>query len=1004
MEHAIGLGLILTLRDRASAGLDAVRGKLTALRDVSQDMMRRFDEGAKQLVAGIASMAAGVKMFGLLGGLFGVSVDTAAEFEQAMARVGAVSGAVGEDFERLSKQARDLGRETQFSATQAAASQENLARAGFKTNEIINAMPGLLNMAAAEGMDLANAADIASSAIRGFGLDASEANRVADVLAKTSSASNTSIALLGESLKYVAPLAKGLGFSIEQTNAMLGVMANAGIKGSQAGTSLKSAFQRLSEEPKRVAKALDSLGVKAKTSTGDLRPLPELMKDIAAKTQGMGKGDKIGILSKIFGGVASSGMLAIMDAVANGSLPELEKALYSCSGAAKEMAERMNATAKGAMLRLESASEGLKIVIGNHLLPVYTWLIDKMAQFKSWLTQLIEAHPVISKAVIYFTTALIGLSGAALIVVGALMSISGLMKMWPLLKVLAVSALSNIRAQARLALASFTKLSVPIVGLVALAGVLFYAWRKNLWGIRDMVTAVAEGFKMALSASADGIAEVDDELISKLKAAGVWDFAVTMGKVFFRVRMFWNGLVDGLKEGWNFILDIFDGIKDFFSPIVESGQQLLKFLGILKPATKTQVDTWKSWGQLFGRLAPAIIAVIGAFKGFKVITGIVGTLGSAITGMFSLIMAHPVVAAITALIALGVYLYNNWEKISEEIGGYAAWVKGKWQGFLDWWNSWSLADVFNALIDKAAKVIEKIKKPFIEFYDWITDKFSKLNPFNWELPSWLGGGEPAPASEVEVGKQAIVQQHGTLDFTPSYMRAAPVVSVKPPEVPAVKVPPAPPAAAQAPIVNVPPAVQTTTVTPSIPEPPAVNVLPAAQAVIITPPAPQPQPVSVLPATQAVTVNPQTVQPPVVEVAAPSPAVITPPAAPITPVLKSPIVIPEQQDNPVLINAVTDIERRLGGLVGGDIVPRALAPQSQAPSSPLLIQHSQNQANMTGQATVQAQAQAPERPVKVENEVNVKVESKPVELVLDGERIGSFTLRWLERQSVRSGVG
>ncbi len=205
MDNAIGLGIILSLQDRASAGLESIRNRMTALRDVSQEMMKKFDEGAKQMIAGFASMAAGAKVLGVLNSTFGSSVTTAADFEQAMARVGAVSGATGEDFEKLSKQARDLGRDTQYSASQAAASQESLARAGFKTNEIINAMPGLLNMAAAEGMDLANAADIAASALRGFGMDASEMNRVADVLAKTSAASNTSIASLGESLKYVAP-------------------------------------------------------------------------------------------------------------------------------------------------------------------------------------------------------------------------------------------------------------------------------------------------------------------------------------------------------------------------------------------------------------------------------------------------------------------------------------------------------------------------------------------------------------------------------------------------------------------------------------------------------------------------------------------------------------------------------------------------------------------------------------------------------------------------------
>ncbi len=745
MDNMLGLGIILSLQDRASAGLEAIKGRLTALRDVSQDMMKKFDAGAKQLIGGIASMAAGAKMFGVLNNMFGVSVNIAADFEQAMARVGAVSGAIGEDFEKLSRQARDLGRDTQYSATQAANSQELLARAGFQTNEIIAAMPGLLDMASAEGMDLANAADIASSALRGFGLGAEEMNRVADVLAKTSSASNTSISLLGESLKYVAKPASALGFTIEQTNAMLGAMANSGIKGSQAGTALKAAFLRLSQEPTRVAKALKALGVSSKDAEGNLRPIPDLMTDLAAKMTGMGKAQKLGYLANIFGAEAASGMLAVMEAVADGSLPELEKALYSCSGAAKEMSERMNATAQGAMKRLESASEGLRIAIGNHLLPVYTWIINKMAEFKSWLTQLIEAHPILTKAVIGFTTALLGLSGAALIVVGALMSISGLIKMWPLLKIMAVSALSNIRMQARMALASFSKLTIPIVGLVALAGILFYAWRKNLWGIRDMVTAVSEGFKMALSASTDGIAEVDEELANKLKAAGIWDFAVTMGKVFFRVRQFWNGLVEGFKEGLNFLKGGIDWLKGIFAPVIESGQELLKFLGILKPVAKTQAETWKAWGQLIGRIAPIVLTVIAAFKGISIVVGIV----KAVTGAFALlnamILANPILAIVAVCVAAGIYLYSHWEEISEwfanfweNMGEYAQaaadWVKEKWQAVADWWDSWTIADVFAPVIDFAKRVRDYVIQKFEELKAWwdswkFTDVFAPVIAF-----------------------------------------------------------------------------------------------------------------------------------------------------------------------------------------------------------------------------------------------------------------------------------
>gem|GEM_PF-2945812 len=732
MDNAIGLGIILSLRDRASAGLDAVRNKLTALRDVSDKMMKRFDEGAKQMVAGFASMAVGAKVIGVMNNMFGSSVNTAADFEQAMARVGAVSGAVGKDFEALTKQARDLGRDTQYSATQVANSQELLARAGFQTNEIISAMPGLLNMTAAEGMDLATGADIAASALRGFGMSADEMNRVADVLAKTSSASNTSISLLGESLKYVAKPAAALGFTIEQTNAMLGAMANSGIKGSQAGTALRAAFLRLSKEPKAVANALAELGVSSKTTEGNLRPLPELMLDLSKKLAGMGTGDKMKYLANIFGSEAATGMLAVMEAAMDTSdkgLAALERALYGCSGAAKQMADRMNATAQGAMKRLESASEGMRIAIGNHLLPVYTKAIDLMAQFKSWLTQLIEEHPIISKAVIGFTAAILGLSGTALILVGAMASVDGMIKMWPLLRKMAVYALTSIKAQARMALTSLSGLSVPVIGMIALAGALYYAWRKNLWGIRDMVTAVTEGFRMAWSASTDGIAEIDDALAKKLKAAGILDYAIIVGQVFFRIRKFISGFIEGLKDTYNFVVGIFDWLKGIFSPVIESGQELLKFLGILKPVAKTQTDTWRAWGQLLGRFAPAVIGVITAFKGMRIIKGIFWDLGKAILGMFSLITAHPIIALITIIAGLAVYAYNHWDEITayvsekwQKITGLCAkaadWVKRKWQALKNWWNSWTLKDIFAPLIDCAVSVWNFVKRKWNDFLEW----------------------------------------------------------------------------------------------------------------------------------------------------------------------------------------------------------------------------------------------------------------------------------------------
>ena len=314
----------------------------------------------------------------------GAPVMQAAEFEHAAARLNAVAFSGGgrnaeEDakaFKALQAQARQLGRDTQFTAVQAAQSQENLARAGFNANEIISAMPGLLDMAAAEGMDLANAADIMASSLRGFGLEASDAARVSNILAQTSAASNSSITGLGDSMKYVAPVAKGLGVSVEETSAMLGIMANAGIKGSQGGTALRAAFLRLSKEPKAVANALAELGIKSRDAKGNMRELPELMQALSARMKNMGSADKMKYLSNIFGSEAASGMLAVMEASVDGSLQQLTRLNRESSGQLQAMSKHTGISIEELRAGMEKADKyarALGISFGD--LSVYTSML-----------------------------------------------------------------------------------------------------------------------------------------------------------------------------------------------------------------------------------------------------------------------------------------------------------------------------------------------------------------------------------------------------------------------------------------------------------------------------------------------------------------------------------------------------------------------------------------------------------------------------------------------------
>lgn len=210
-----------------------------------------------------------------LAGVATAAAKTGADFESQMSRVKAISGATGEEFEKLKAQAIELGAETSFSASQAAEGMENLAAAGFTTAETMEAMPGLLDLAAASGEDLASSSDIAASALRGFGMEASEAGHVADVLAENANRTNSSVAETGEAMKYVAPLARSAGLSFEETAAAIGIMANAGIQGSQAGTTLRGAISRLSKPTDDMQNAMDDLGISFYDADGKMKSLSD---------------------------------------------------------------------------------------------------------------------------------------------------------------------------------------------------------------------------------------------------------------------------------------------------------------------------------------------------------------------------------------------------------------------------------------------------------------------------------------------------------------------------------------------------------------------------------------------------------------------------------------------------------------------------------------------------------------------------------------------------------
>lgn len=299
-----------------------------------------------------------------LGGVSAAAIKVGSDFESQMSRVKAISGATGEEFDQLKAQAMQLGADTSFSASQAAEGMENLAAAGFTTSEIMNAMPGLLNLAAASGEDLASSSDIAASTLRGFGLAASDAAHVADVLAANANRTNSSVADTGEAMKYIAPLARAAGLSLEETAAAIGIMANAGVNGSQAGTSLRGALSRLSKPTDDMAAAMDELGISFYDSNGKMKSLTEQVGMFRQATEGMTDEQKNNYLVTLYGQEALSGMLALINE-GEGSLGELTNAYKNCDGAAQEAAETMQDNLSGALEQLSGSAETLGLAFYN---------------------------------------------------------------------------------------------------------------------------------------------------------------------------------------------------------------------------------------------------------------------------------------------------------------------------------------------------------------------------------------------------------------------------------------------------------------------------------------------------------------------------------------------------------------------------------------------------------------------------------------------------------------
>ena len=317
------------------------------------------------------------------------AMTTFGNFEQQMNRVKAISGATGGQFDQLKQRAVELGASSVFSASEVAQAMENMASAGMNVNDIYSASAGVMDLAAVSGRDMGLAAEAVASAMNQFGIAGENATHVADVYAKAAADTNAETVDMAEAMKYAGPVMSSLNSSFEETAAAIGIMSNAGIKGSQAGTTLRTAMQRLAAPTDVASKLMQSLGISAYNSEGQMKPISELLPHLQERLSGLSEEQRNNALNTLFGKESLSGMLALLDSAG----PEFDgvvSGLQNSNGAAKEMADTMNSGLTGSIENLKGKLETAAITVSERFAPYIEQLADKVGELTEWFTNLSE--------------------------------------------------------------------------------------------------------------------------------------------------------------------------------------------------------------------------------------------------------------------------------------------------------------------------------------------------------------------------------------------------------------------------------------------------------------------------------------------------------------------------------------------------------------------------------------------------------------------------------------
>lgn len=580
------------------------------LKNVNAELARApFDEyAAKAEKVGGTLTSVGQKLLPLSTGIAGLgvaAVKTTADFDSEMSKVSAISGATGTDLDKLRGKAREMGAKTKFSASEAAQGMQYMAMAGWKTQDMMDGLEGIMNLAAASGEDLASTSDIVTDALTAFGLSAKDSSHFSDILAAASSNANTNVSMMGETFKYAAPVLGSLGYTAEDAALAIGLMANAGIKSSQAGTSLRGAITNLAKPTDTVAAAMDKYGISLTDSSGKMLSLRELMEQLRQKLGGLSEAEQAQAAAALFGKNAMSGMLAII----NGSDKDFEKlagAIDNCDGSSEKMANTMNDNLQGQITILMSQIQELAISFGEILMPKIRDIVTHVQNFVDKLNAMDEGQKETILRIGMFVAAL----APMLMGLGKVITFSANVS-----RALGTLSAGLVKAGGfsgvfTKALGLITSPAAIVVGAIAaITAVIIHLWNTNE-DFRNTITAIWQKIKDAFTTFAAGISE-------RLSALGI-----TFSDVTSAIKTIWDGFCNllapvleaafntiaiALQTAFNVILGIWDVFSAVFSGDWSGAWEAVK--GIF-------LSVWDGLKEYFSTIIGAVKGVADVFLGW----------------------------------------------------------------------------------------------------------------------------------------------------------------------------------------------------------------------------------------------------------------------------------------------------------------------------------------------------------------------------------------------------